>query len=297
MMILLLGSGGQLGRELHLQVAKFFSVYSYQRIEIDINDTKSLTKVVNSVKPDVILNAAAYTNVDAAEHDSERAFMTNAESVKHLAKLANKVGAWLIHYSTDYVFDGVKRTPYYESDYPNPINIYGKSKYFGERAIKNVSERYIIFRTSWVIGREGENFARTILHLAKRQSGIDVVIDQYGVPTSTFLIARVTIDAIKAISDKRSWLRGIYNLVPMGASNRYEMAQTLIAFAEQKGVELQTKVNEIQPILSATCESVAQRPQNSLLNNEKLSKCLSFTLPDWEEDFLQVADQILEDFV
>ena len=120
-----------------------------------------------------------------------------------------------------------------------------------------------------------------------------MVIDQHGVPTSTFLI-RDTIDAIKAISDKRPWIRGIYHLVPISASNRYEMAQTLIAFAEQKGVKLQTKVNEIHPIFSATCESVAQRPQNSLLSNEKLSEWL-ICPSDWEEDFLQVADQILQD--
>jgi len=295
MKILLLGSGGQLGKELERQLCTQGNVVTFPRKSLDISNHKALKDAIDCVRPDVILNAAAYTAVDKAEGDKEHAFAVNADAVKNLAKITHSIGAWLIHYSTDYVFDGSKPTPYVETDATNPVNVYGASKLAGEQAIAQNSCQHLIFRTSWVIGKDGNNFAKTILRLASERNHLNVVGDQVGVPTSTSLISHVTLDAIDAIKNGRAWPQGIYHLTPRGESNWYEVAQTLVGFAEQKAISLAASVKDIYTITTADYPTAARRPLNSRLDTRKLQTQLSFELPHWTDDFLTVASDIVKE--
>ena len=295
MKILLLGSNGQLGGELERQLSSVGSVAAFPRSALDITNHRAVTDAVLAIHPNVIVNAAAYTAVDKAETDAERANSVNAEAVANLAQIAQKNGAWLIHYSTDYVFDGSKPTPYIETDAPNPINVYGASKLAGETAIAAADCQHLIFRTSWVIGKDGNNFAKTILRLAAERNSLKVISDQLGVPTSPSLISKITIDAIRAIKQDKAWPEGIYHLAPQGVSSWHEIAKTLIVYAEQQRVQLNTQVENIQAITTAEYPTAAKRPLNSQLDTHKLRAQLSFDLPNWKDDFLAVASDIVKE--
>jgi len=295
MKILLLGSNGQLGRELERQLSSVGSVAAFPRSALDITNHRAVTDAVLAIHPNVIVNAAAYTAVDKAETDAERANSVNAEAVANLAQIAQKEAAWLIHYSTDYVFDGNKPTPYIETDAPNPINVYGASKLAGETAIAAADFQHLIFRTSWVIGKDGNNFAKTILRLAAERNSLKVISDQLGVPTSPSLISKITIDVIRAIKEDKAWPQGIYHLAPQGVSSWHEIAKTLIVYAEQQRVRLNTQVADIQAITTAEYPTAAKRPLNSQLDTSKLRAQLSFDLPHWKDDFLAVASDIVKE--
>jgi len=295
MKILLLGSNGQLGRELERQLSSVGSVAAFPRSALDITNHLAVTDAVLAIHPNVIVNAAAYTAVDKAEMDAERANSVNAEAVANLAQIAQKEAAWLIHYSTDYVFDGNKPTPYIETDAPNPINVYGASKLAGETAIAAADFQHLIFRTSWVIGKDGNNFAKTILRLAAERNSLKVISDQLGVPTSPSLISKITIDVIRAIKEDKAWPQGIYHLAPQGVSSWHEIAKTLIVYAEQQRVRLNTQVADIQAITTAEYPTAAKRPLNSQLDTSKLRAQLSFDLPHWKDDFLAVASDIVKE--
>ena len=295
MKILLLGSNGQLGRELERQLSSVGSVAVFPRSALDITNHRAVTDAVLAIHPNVIVNAAAYTAVDKAETDAERANSVNAEAVANLAQITQKNGTWLIHYSTDYVFDGSKPTPYIETDAPNPINGYGASKLAGETAIAAADCQHLIFRTSWVIGKDGNNFAKTILRLAAERNSLKVISDQRGVPTSPSLISKITIDAIRAIKQDKAWPQGIYHLAPQGVSSWHEIAKTLIVYAEQQRVQLNTQVENIQAITTAEYPTAAKRPLNSQLDTHKLRAQLSFDLPNWKDDFLAVASDIVKE--
>ncbi len=295
MNILLLGSTGQLGHELARHLPSLGRVFAFSRTELDITDHQAVADVISNNAPDVIINAAAYTAVDKAESAQALAYAVNSDGVAHLAKLAEQVNAWLIHYSTDYVFDGLKQAPYVETDTTSPINIYGASKLAGEHAIAHVDCRHLIFRTTWVIGKDGHNFAKTILRLATKHDHLNVIKDQIGVPTSPSLISKVTIDAIRAIKHSKAWPKGIYHLAPQGISNWHEIAKTLIAYAEQQRVPLNTQVVDIQAIVTAEYPTAAKRPLNSQLDTHKLQSQLSFDLPNWKDDFLAVARDIVKE--
>ena len=295
MKILLLGSNGQLGRELERQLSSVGSVAAFPRSTLDITNHRAVTDAVLAIHPNIIVNAAAYCAVDKAETDAERANSVNAEAVANLAQIAQKNGASLIHYSTDYVFDGSKPTPYIETDAPNPINVYGASKLAGETAIAAADCPHLIFRTSWVIGKDGNNFAKTILRLAAERNSLKVISDQLGVPTSPSLISKITIDAIRAIKQDKAWPQGIYHLAPQGVSSWHEIAKTLIVYAEQQRVQLNTQVADIQAITTAEYPTAAKRPLNSQLDTSKLRTQLSFDLPHWKDDFLAVARDIVKE--
>ena len=295
MQILLLGSNGQLGRELELKLSAVGRVAAFSRAALDIKNHQAVTDAVLANRPNIIVNAAAYTAVDKAETDAELANAVNAEAVANLATLAQKEEAWLIHYSTDYVFDGSKPTPYLETDTPNPINVYGESKLAGEREIAAADCQHLIFRTSWVIGKDGNNFAKTILRLAAERDSLKIISDQLGVPTSPSLISEVTIDAIRAIKQDKAWSQGIYHLAPQGVSSWHELAKTLIVYAEQQRVRLNTQVADIQAITTAEYPTAAERPLNSQLDTSKLRAQLSFDLPHWRDDFLAVARDIVKE--
>lgn len=295
MKILLIGSNGQLGRELERQLSSVGSVAAVPRSALDITNHRAVRDAVLAIHPNIIVNAAAFTAVDKAETDSERANSVNAEAVANLAQIAQKNGAWLIHYSTDYVFDGSKPTPYIETDAPNPINVYGASKLAGETAIAAADCQHLIFRTSWVIGKDGNNFAKTILRLAAERNSLKVISDQLGVPTSPSLISKITIDAIRAIKEDKAWPQGIYHLAPQGVSSWHEIAKTLIVYAEQQRVQLNTQVENIQAITTAEYPTAAKRPLNSQLETHKLRAQLSFELPNWKDGFLAVASDIVKE--
>lgn len=295
MTILLLGSNGQLGKELARQLCAAGSVAAFPRTSLDITNHKAIQDAVHCVRPNIIMNAAAYTAVDKAEDDAEQAYAVNADAVGNLAQIAQSIGAWLIHYSTDYVFDGAKPTPYVETDRTNPISVYGASKLAGEEAITQTDSQYLIFRTTWVIGKDGNNFAKTILRLASERDRLKVISDQLGVPTSPALITQVTLDAIDAIKNSTAWPQGIYHLVPQGRSSWHEVAQTVVGFAEQHDIPLTASVKDIQAITTAEHLTAARRPLNSQLDTHKLRAQLSFNLPHWKDDFLAVAGEIVKE--
>jgi dTDP-4-dehydrorhamnose reductase len=294
MKILLLGANGQLGKELERQLSSVANVAAFPRESLDITNHTAVRDAVRCVRPDIIVNAAAYTAVDKAETNADFVHAINADAVANLAQIAREQSLWLIHYSTDYVFDGSKQSPYFETDTPNPINVYGASKLAGEKAIAAANCQHLIFRTTWVIGKHGNNFAKTILRLASEHDALRVIGDQIGVPTSPSLITRVTIDAIRAIKESNAWPRGIYHLAPQGKTSWHEIAQTLIAYAERQHIPLRTHVADIQAITAAEHPTAAKRPLNSQLDTHKLRSQLSVDLPHWKDDFLAVACEIVE---
>ena len=295
MRILLLGSNGQLGKDLERQLSSVGSVVAFPRSSLDITDHKAVTDAVRCIHPNIIVNAAAYTAVDKAESDVECAYAINAEAVAHLAKVVRSEDAWLVHYSTDYVFDGAKQTPYVESDATNPINVYGASKLAGEQAIAEANCQHLIFRTTWAISNHSKNFMRQIINKALEGHAFDVVKDQVGVTTSTRLIAEVTVDACNSIIRNAIWPQGIYHLVPTGSSNRYEIAQTLLSILEKCHTSLRARTEGITATTTKDYPTAAQRPLNSQLDTHKLRAQLSFGLPHWKDDFLAVASEIIKE--
>ena len=295
MRILLLGSNGQLGKELERQLSEIGHLDAFPRSLVDITNYKLVKETVDLINPNIIINAAAYTSVDKAEDDKEKAYAINSDAVENLAQIAKTEDALLIHYSTEYVFDGTKPTPYVEDDLTKPINVYGASKLAGEQAITRVNCKHLIFRTTWVIGKDGPNFAKTIIQLASERNNLNIISDQLGVPTSPSLITRVTVDAIQAIRKKKEWPKGIYNLVPRGVSSWHEIAQTLIDYAECQDIRQKFRVKVIQAIATADYPTAVKRPLNSQLDTNKIRMQLSFDLPYWKDDFLDVAKEIFKE--
>lgn len=296
MRILLLGSNGQLGKELSRSLSSVGKLKACTRLEVDLIYSGSITDAIDVFKPDIIVNAAAYTAVDKAESERDLAFKINAEAVGVLAKEAALRDIWLIHYSTDYVFDGTKTEPYLETDEPNPINTYGESKLAGEQAITASGCKHFIFRTTWVIGRDGKNFAKTILRLAKERDTLSVINDQFGVPTSPALITKITADAIKALKTDKAWPVGIYHLVPQGETNWFDVAQTLLQLASRAKVSLKSDADSLKAITTTDYPTPASRPANSRLNTDRLEQQIIFKLPNWKEDFSMVAINIIKEF-
>lgn len=292
MKILLLGANGQLGQELSRILPFIGEVKACDRSEVDLTNKQSILAEIDLFKPGIIVNAAAYTSVDKAESERELAFKVNAEAVGTLANEAAKRDIWLIHYSTDYVFDGKKAEPYLETDTPNPINVYGESKQAGEQAIIASACKYLIFRTSWVIGKDGSNFAKTILRLAIERDSLSVINDQFGVPTSSVLISKVTADAIEAIMNNTSWPSGIYHLASQGKTNWFGITKVLLELAAESKINLETS---LKPVTTAEYPTTAKRPANSCLNTKKLQQQCRFDLPDWKVDFSATAKEIIKD--
>lgn len=295
MKILLLGSNGQLGQELHRVLPLLGALKACGRNEVDLTDSGSIAAAIDVFQPDVIVNAAAYTAVDKAESERELAFKVNATAVAVLAEEAAKRNIWLIHYSTDYVFDGSSKHPYSETDQPRPINVYGESKLAGEKAIASSGCKHVIFRTTWVIGPDGHNFAKTILRLAIERESLNVIDDQFGVPTTPTLIAKITAAAIDATASSTPWPSGLYHLAPHGKTSWFGIAQTLIQQAREQRLSLLVNESSLQPIETSEYPTPAKRPKNSLLNTNKLEQQLSFNLPEWKDHFLEVVDQIIKE--
>lgn len=285
MKILLLGASGQVGWELQRALAPLGQLVICDRHVADLENPKALYQLVANEQPSIIVNAAAYTAVDSAETDVERARIVNVESVAVLAAAATKLNTWLVHYSTDYVFAGDKSTAYVEDDPVAPLNAYGKTKMEGEQAIRDSGCRHLILRTSWVYAARGSNFAKTMLRLAADRAELRVVADQVGAPTSAELIADVTALVLQRIATDAVLAKiasGTYHLVASGATSWHGYAKLVITEATRQGMSLRVKPDSIYPITAAEYPVPAKRPANSRLDNQKLQQTFGLQLPAWE---------------
>lgn len=295
MKILLLGKNGQVGWELQRSLAPVGELIALDRqmsegLCGDLADLDQLRATIVQIKPDVIVNAAAYTAVDKAETETELAERVNARASQVMAEACATLGAWLIHYSTDYVFNGQGTTPWQETDDVAPLNHYGASKLAGEQAIVASGCKYLIFRTSWVYGARGNNFAKTMLRLAKDRETLSVIADQIGAPTGADLIADVTALAITQIQ-QRPELTGVYHLAAAGEVSWHGYASHVIDFAKANGEEL--AVTAINPIDTTSYPTPARRPLNSRLNTRKLRDTFSLHLPDWQSGVTRMLREVL----
>ena len=291
MRIVLLGKNGQVGHELQRTLLPLGPVSSFDRESCDLTKPASLASTLGDLAPQVIVNAAAYTAVDKAESERDAAQRVNSDAVGEMAEFARVSGALLVHYSTDYVFDGDQTTPYTESDPPNPQNVYGQTKLAGEEAIINSGCDYLIFRTSWVFSNHGGNFLKTMLRLARDRESLNVVADQHGTPTSAELIADVTLLAISAHRSGQM-ASGIYHLTPAGATTWHGFAQHIIARALKNGVVLKLSAQGINAITTDEYPTAARRPKNSTLNSEALERALRVELPHWTAHANRAIDQL-----
>jgi len=279
--ILVTGCGGQVGFELQRALAPLGQVVAVDFPEFDLCDEARMAAVLERVSPEVIVNPAAYTAVDKAEADSETAYTANAKAPGFLAQRAREMGALLVHYSTDYVYDGQKEGAYTEEDTTGPLSVYGASKLAGDQAIIASGCRHVIFRTTWVYGIHGNNFAKTMLRLARDRSELRVVADQWGVPTPASLLADVTAHAVRsAIVHPELFQSGLYHLTPSGETTWFEYARFVIEEARKRGMEL--KVEQITPIAATEFPTPARRPVSSRLDTTKLRETYGLTLAGWE---------------
>ncbi|RZA36744.1 MAG: dTDP-4-dehydrorhamnose reductase [Lysobacteraceae bacterium] len=284
MKILLLGRDGQVGWELGRALAPLGELLAWGRHEADFLDPESLRARVRGLRPDVIVNAAAYTAVDRAEGDEAAARLVNAIAPGVLAEEAHACGAWLVHYSTDYVFDGSKEGAWTELDATAPLSAYGRTKCEGEERIRASGARHLILRTSWVFGARGANFARTILRLAQEREQLNVVDDQVGAPTGAALLADATVLALYRIAlagPDAGAFAGTYHLAAGGSTTWHAYARHVLARALAHGVPLKAGPEQVQPIASSALAAPAARPANSLLDCSKFSSRFGLALPDW----------------
>ena len=284
--ILLLGRDGQVGWELQRTLAPLGEVVALGRAELDLGDTAAIRARVRALRPQVIVNAAAYTAVDRAEREPEAAFAVNARAPGILAEEAQRLGALLVHYSTDYVFDGRKREPYTEQDEPNPLNVYGASKLEGERAVQAAAERHLVFRTGWVYGLRGNNFLLTMLRLFREREEVRVVADQIGAPTWSRLIAEATAQALAVEARCGGVPSGIYHLSAAGQTSWHGFAEAiLVAMPGPK------RARAVVPIRTEEYPTTAARPRYSVLDSGRLADTIAIRLPAWERQIeLALAD-------
>lgn len=297
MRILLVGKGGQVGRELQGPLASLGDLVSLDRAAADLERPDDLAALVRRDRPDVIVNAAAYTAVDKAEGEPGKARLVNATAVGALARAAAELGALLVHYSTDYVFDGMQAGRRVETDPTRPLSVYGRTKLEGEEAIAAVGCRHWIFRTSWVYAAHGHNFVRTMLRLARERDELRVVDDQFGVPTSAGLIARVTAAAVGGLASGTAPAHGIYHLVPRGETTWCRFAREVLAAARDCGLNLRCPPERVVAIATAEYPLPARRPANSLLDTTKLETALNMRLPAWQDDVPSVVAALVSERV
>ena len=297
MKILLLGKNGQVGWELQRSLAPLGALTALDRqgdkgLCGDLSDLDGLAATVRTLQPQVIVNAAAYTAVDKAESEPELARRINAAAPAALAREAHACGALLVHYSTDYVFDGSGTQAWREGDATGPLGVYGQTKLEGEQAIAASGCAHLILRTSWVYAARGGNFARTMLRLAQERERLTVIDDQWGAPTGAELIADVTAHAI-AQTRQQPGKAGIYHLAPAGETTWHAYAKYVIAQASQAQPAIKIKATEIAPIPTSTYPTSARRPHNSRLNTHKLQTAFGLHLPPWQDGVRRMLAEIL----
>jgi dTDP-4-dehydrorhamnose reductase len=297
MKILLLGKNGQVGWELQRSLASLGEVLALDRHSThycgDLSKPEELAQTVLAYKPDFIVNAAAHTAVDKAESEPELARVLNTDAPAALAKAAAQVGAWLVHYSTDYVFDGSGTHARQEGEGTGPLSVYGQTKLDGEKAIVASGCKYLIFRTSWVHAARGGNFAKTILRLAQERECLTVINDQHGAPTGADLIADVTAHALRRVLNTQNIsFSGVYHLVASGETTWHEFASHVIKQAKAMKPELAWKVVEIAPVPTNAFTTPAVRPLNSRLCTAKLQQAFGLVLPPWQQGLDRMLAEI-----
>jgi dTDP-4-dehydrorhamnose reductase len=291
--ILITGANGQVGWELCRTLSPLGTVIALDRAMLDIANPDAIRRQVREIQPDIIVNAAAYTAVDKAEADADMAAQINGTAPGVLAEEIHALGGSMVHYSTDYVFDGTKSTPYTEEDPTNPLSVYGRTKLAGEQAIAASGVPHLILRTSWVYGRRGHNFLLTMLRLAKQRESLSIVNDQIGAPSWCRMLAEATAQILvmglastKAKSAIRSEDVGVYHLTASGRASWYDFAQRIFAYAAIANVK-------VSPISSADYPQTARRPANSVLSNQKLQDHFGVVLPNWDVSLRQcMADRL-----
>lgn len=293
MRIVLLGGSGQVGWELQRALAPLGEVVSLDRSAGgDLADPAALARTVRSLRPDAIVNAAAYTAVDRAESDVDLATTINATAPAALAEAAAAIGAWLVHYSTDYVFDGTGSVARDESATTGPLSVYGRTKLEGERAIAASGAKHLVFRTSWVYAARGGNFARTMLRLAAERERLRVIDDQVGAPTGADLIADVTAHALRAVG-AQAGLGGLYHLAAGGETSWHGYARHVIEWARAHGHAVRVAADAIDAIATSDYPTPARRPLNSRLRTDKLRDAFGLHLPHWEQGVDRMLSEIL----
>lgn len=300
MKIVLLGKNGQVGWELQRALQPLGHVISLDRqingngLCGDIANFAAIEQLYATIEPDIVINAAAYTAVDKAESDYVQADLINHLAVQNLAILSKQFNSLLVNYSSDYVFEGIRDTPWLETDSKVPINNYGQTKYDGEIALEQSGARFINFRTSWVYGTHGSNFIKTMLKLAQTKEELNIIADQIGAPTGAALIADVTAQALRyyLLKKQSCSLLGHYNLAAQGECSWFDYAKFIFATA-QKEMNTKLLVKQINPIPTAEYPTPAERPLNSRLNTEKLQTHFQLHLPHWQQGVAQVLGELL----
>ena len=296
MKILLFGKNGQVGWELQRSLAPLGELIALDRHSVgvcgDLANLQGLAATVQTVRPDVIVNAAAHTAVDKAESEPELARLINAAAPGVLAQEAQKLGAWLVHYSTDYVFDGSGSRPWREADTPAPLNVYGKTKLEGEQLIAGRCQRHLILRTSWVYAARGGNFAKTMLRLGQERESLTVIDDQWGAPTGAELIADVTVHAIRHLS-QRPQDAGIYHLAASGETTWNGYAKHVLAEAAKVNPGVKISAKEVSAVPTSAFPTPAKRPHNSRLNTARLEATFGLCLPQWQQGVNRMLAEIL----
>ena len=296
MKILLLGKSGQVGWELQRSLAPLGELIALDRHSQDLcgdlSNLPGLADTVQRVRPDVIVNAAAHTAVDKAESEPALARLLNATAPGVLAEEARKLGAWLVHYSTDYVFDGSGSRPWAEADAPAPLSVYGQTKLEGERLIQATCPKHLLFRTSWVYAARGGNFAKTMLRLAQERERLTVIDDQWGAPTGAELLADVTAHAIRQVQ-QRPQDAGLYHLAASGQTTWHGYASHVIAQAGRVQPALKITAREIAPVPTTAFPTPARRPHNSRLDTGRLQATFGLMLPPWQQGVDRMLAEIL----
>jgi dTDP-4-dehydrorhamnose reductase len=287
--LLVTGINGQVGFELLRALAPLGEVIGLSRRDADLTDPEALRRCLDEARPDVIVNPAAWTAVDKAESEVESAFATNAEVPKHLAAEAVKHSALLVHYSTDYVFDGSLDRPYREDDSVHPLSVYGGSKWQGEEAVRISQARHLILRTSWVYGAYGANFIKTVLRLAGERESLSMVADQVGAPTSAALIADVTAQMVaRYLREPEAFTDGTYHLAAAGETSWHGLARFVVQTARELGWPLRLDPDAVLPIPASAYPLPAARPANSRLDTGRLRNDFGLVMPPWQDGVRQM---------
>ncbi|MDM0114699.1 dTDP-4-dehydrorhamnose reductase [Variovorax sp. J22R133] len=297
MKVLLFGKGGQVGWELQRSVAPLGELvaldFDSDDLLADFGQPERLAETVLKVRPNVIVNAAAHTAVDKAESEPDFARMLNATSPGVVAQAAQQIGALVVHYSTDYVFDGSGTQPWRESDPTGPLSVYGQTKLEGEKLVAANCARHLIFRTSWVYAARGGNFAKTMLRLAKERDHLTVIDDQFGAPTGAELLADVTAQAIRDVL-RDPGKAGLYHLAAGGETSWHGYASYVFEQARAAGVALKAAPSAVEAVPTSAFPTPARRPANSRLDTTKLRSTFGFTLPHWQTGVARMLREVLD---
>ena len=295
MKIFLTGKNGQLGAKLEDDLKKSHEVIAMDQDALDLMDVKLIDDTIYKVNPDLIINAAAYTNVDKAEKDKDLAYKVNVVAPKTLSDLAKLLDIPIIHISTDYIFDGSKKDAYEEDDKANPLSVYGKTKWQGEEFVRQAPKHFIL-RTSWVFSPQGHNFLKTIFQLAQEKTSLSVVDDQWGSPTSVKILSEAIQSIIQHLVPQNNLdVYGTYHVTSDGETNWYLYARKILDILEHFKVELKLKKNNLHPIPSSQYPQDAMRPKNSRMNTSKFKNTFMVKFPHWEKELENAIYQIIRD--